>query len=449
MRLTEREKVAHLLRRFGLGASEAEIAYYGEGGYARAVERLLDYESVEEGFPVQLAHLRSGKNNNVQMPSVVLWWTSRLLMTRRPLQEKMTLFWHDHFATSASKVAAPLLMAQQNETIRRTATGSFRTLLKEVSQDPAMLYWLDNQENVKGKPNENFAREVMELFTLGIGHYTEQDVQEAARAFTGWSLRRQRDPEMGGAVGSFFLRQRLHDEQPKTVLGKTGNLGGEDVLDHLCDQPRTAEYLVEKMLAWFVAPKPKADTVRRFARIFHEADLQIEPLLREIMLSPEFVSEGSVRSIVKSPVDFVVPTLRQLGIGEAMARAYNPESPRKALAPAQAAAQSMKAMGMWLLYPPDVAGWEGGQSWISTATMVERMRWSERLFRAYPVARVFGSPEPEVLVRRAADIFDAPISAQKFQAVVDAARRTEAAALPAKAASVARLLFSLPEFQMS
>lgn len=189
---TDREKGAHLLRRFGLGASEAELDYYLKDGLNGAVDRLTEYESVDEGFNINPYDLQPEKAKNLPMPILTAWWIARMIATRRPLQEKMTLFWHDHFATSASKVKASEFMLQQNETLRQYATGNYRSLLTNMSKDPAMLFWLDNQENVRGKPNENFAREVMELFTLGVGNYSEKDVQEAARAFTGWSVMRSR-----------------------------------------------------------------------------------------------------------------------------------------------------------------------------------------------------------------------------------------------------------------
>src|SRR5579862_1345225 len=186
---TERQKGAHLLRRFGLGASEAELDYYlKDGGLNGAIEKLLNYENTDEGFKLDVDSFRNGKNNNINPQSVAVWWTARMLITQRPLQEKMTLFWHNHFATSGEKVTPGSMMYVQNDLLRQYATGNFREMLMAVSKDPAMLFWLDNQYNVKGKPNENFAREVMELFTLGIGNYTEQDIREGARAFTGWSI---------------------------------------------------------------------------------------------------------------------------------------------------------------------------------------------------------------------------------------------------------------------
>src|SRR5688572_9675267 len=187
---TERDKGAHLLRRFGLGASEAELDYYLKDGLSGAIDKLLDYDKANEGFDGEVEKFQN-QNGQLQPQAVGVWWTLRLVATQRPLQEKMTVFWHDHFATSASKVQNGPTMHRHNDVLRENATGNFKAFLTEVSKDPAMLFWLDNQYNVAGKPNENFAREVMELFTLGVDNgYNEQDIKEAARAFTGWSIGR-------------------------------------------------------------------------------------------------------------------------------------------------------------------------------------------------------------------------------------------------------------------
>ncbi|RYG80136.1 DUF1800 domain-containing protein, partial [bacterium] len=406
----DRERGAHLLRRFGMGASEAELDYYLQDGYKGAVERLLDPASTPEVGELDIETLRNAKGN-LPMPTVVAWWTMRLLTTRRPLLEKMVVFWHNHFATGADKVKAAPMMHLQNETLRAHALGGFEDLLVAVSKDPAMLYYLDNQENVRGKPNENFAREVMELFTLGIGHYTEGDVQEAARCFTGWSLKRggkQSEPE-------FLMRARLHDDGEKTVLGKTGNLGGEDVLKILCDHPQCATFLVTKLWNWFVYPNPEPATLAPFVKTFYESDLNVKTLLRAIMMSEEFHSERARRRSFKNPVDFCVVTLRQLGVGETMLGSKlgsgKPERARAGIA--AGAANAMRSQGMWLMYPPDVSGWKPGEAWVTTATMIERIGWASRLFgqsakgnipgvRAYDL--LVADPTPGGVVDRFASI---------------------------------------------
>src|SRR3569832_2176554 len=226
---TERERGAHLLRRFGLGASEAELDYYLQGGLDNAIERLLHYEDVKEPYDYDLIDLAALDQKNVNPQLASAWWILRLITARRPLQEKMTVFWHNHFATSAVFVVVGDLMFNQIELLRANATSDFHTILGEVSKDPAMLFWLDNQFNVKGKPNENFAREVMELFTLGIGNYTEKDIQEGARAFTGWTIRRLGARSQRPGSAEFLFRPVQHDDGTMTFLGKTGELNGEDI----------------------------------------------------------------------------------------------------------------------------------------------------------------------------------------------------------------------------
>ena len=465
---TDREKGAHLLRRFGLGTSEAELNYYLRGGLAGAIDKLLNYAAVDEGWALEVDTLRQD-NGNLPVAAVLGWWGGRLLATRRPLQEKMTLFWHDHFATSAAKVVQGPLMAEQNEMLRRNATGKFQKLLLEASQDPAMLFWLDNQYNVRGKPNENFAREVMELFTLGVGHYTEKDVQEAARALTGWTIGRV--ARGGGKPGaSFVFRPALHDDGLKTVLGKSGALTGEDLIAHLCAQTRTAQYIVTKIWEWFAYPNPGDALVERLTKTFRESDLDIQVLLRAIMNSSEFYSVKAERALYKNPIDFTVATCRQLGIGEALSagvRGQDAAAARPAHQPANRATQAASSMGMRLLFPPDVAGWDGGRAWISSATMVERIKWAEALFgqgpSASPGQRQFrfrfdayplfaDNPTPEGAVDALLSIFDAPLAASKKPQLVAAAQKASGGAVTrananATSAAISRLIFGSPEFQ--
>ncbi len=466
----DRDKVTHLLRRFGLGASEDEVNFYLEGGYDAAVDRLADYESAEEGFDVQIEDLEQGVLQVVRMPAVVNWWTLRMLMTRRPMQEKMTLFWHDHFATSASKVKFPMLMYAQNQILRKNATGNFRTLLSATSKDPAMLLWLDNQENSAGHANENFAREVMELFTLGIGHYTEKDVQEGARAFTGWTFQRGAGKGKIGKVkkqagATFSFTSRKHDSGNKTFLGNSGPLDGDDILNILCDQARTAEYITGKVWSWFVYPNPEIATIKRFADIFRAHNLEIKPLLKAIMRSPEFVSDRAVASEFKCPVDICVSTLRQLGIGETVGEAVRGAGKnvvRSEIVPAVLASDSMKKLGMSLMYPPDVSGWDGGAKWISSATLLQRIAWAERLFgkgkgqrspMRYATFQLFTKdPTPSGVVQKLLSVFDVRVKPEKADSLTGAAakacggRLTEANA-DATASAVCRLLFTSPEFQ--
>ncbi|MFQ3588034.1 MAG: DUF1800 domain-containing protein [Fimbriimonadaceae bacterium] len=470
---TERDRVAHLLRRFGLGSSEAEIDFYGEGGYAAAVDRLLAFESIDEGYDTSPDLFRTGDQNQLNPRQVQLWWIARLIVTKRPLQERLTVFWHDHFATSAAKVVQGPMMANHIEVLRSNAAGSFRSLLKATIQDPAMVFWLDNQFNVKGKPNENLAREIMELFTLGIGHYTEEDVKETARALTGWGLRRMRPNEPGanGRVAEFRFYPNQHDGGLKTIRGQTGPFDGEDVLNMLCDDPQTARHIVTKFWEWFVYPKPEPALVDRLAGGWRRNGLDIKALVREVALSTEFQSERAQRAVFKNPVDFAVAAVRQIGVGEplrtALASSVDGRAPRLALAPVLTVQQSMRAMGMDLVYPPDVAGWETGPAWITSATMVERIGFADRLFGAiapgsrrvqmrFPVFPLFAAnPTPEGAARRLVSVFDAPMPESKMAGLFEAAAKAASGGrvtpqnANAVAAAVSRLIFGSPEFQMA
>jgi uncharacterized protein (DUF1800 family) len=226
-----------------------------------------------------------------------------MLATRSPLTERMTLFWHNHFVSSQQKVRYTRLMYEQNVLLRRHAVGNFGELLHAVSKDPAMVIYLDSASNRKGKPNENFAREVMELFTLGEGNYSEQDIKEAARAFTGWSV----DPDSG----EFMFRRPAHDDGVKTVLGRSGNFDGDAVLDILLAQPQTAEFIVSKLWREFVSPAPDAMEVKRIARMFRDNRYNIKVALRALLTADAFYAPQNRAVLIKSPVELIVGTLRQ------------------------------------------------------------------------------------------------------------------------------------------
>lgn len=482
--------VAHLLRRFGLGASEQELDYYGSGTYEQAVEKLLNYESLPEIEinPQEFAN----KQGTVNLRVMQGLWYYRLLATQRPLEEKLTLFWHNHFATSAQKVENSYVFNNHVATLRANCFGSFRDLVLAVSKDPAMIYWLDNQENVKGKPNENFAREVMELFTLGIGHYTEKDVQEAARAFTGWGygVRTRINDQSPRRIDRFVFTPDRHDDGEKTVLGKTGNLNGDDVIDHLCAQPQTARFIAAKMWEWFAYPNPESALVDRLAKTFREADLNIKALVKAIALAPEFRSERSRRGLVKHPIDFVVCTARQLGAGARAAELlkFGQTNPRVneetglntnlivAIAPAFASRLATKAMGMELMYPPDVSGWKPGSAWLTSATMVERIKWADYLFIGAPPTATasnigggtggnrvptlamradailgVGTKMPDV-VKQLASIFDIELTSAQQKVMVESAEKVSGGSITVAnagptARAVCRLMFGAPEFQ--
>lgn len=277
------------------------------------------------------------------------WWFRTLLATRAPLREKMTLFWHDHFATSIQKVKLPALMMLQNDLFRRNALGNFRTLTHEIARDPAMMLYLDTQSSRKDHPNENFAREVMELFTLGEGHYTEQDIREAARAFTGYQLNRME--------GTVFHNKRQWDDGDKTVFGKTGKFDGDDVINLIFEQPQAARLMAGKLWEYFAAEDPPTALVETLASGFREAKYEVTPLLREIFLSKEFYAAEVMRNQVKSPIQFLVQMLRQLELREA---------------PQGYTIAAQQQLGQTLFMPPNVAGWDWGKAWINTSTLLTR-----------------------------------------------------------------------------
>ena len=276
------------------------------------------------------------------------WWAERMLDTRRPLEEKMALFWHGHFATAQSKVRDYRKMLLQIEMFERHATGNFGELLVAVAKDPGMLYYLDAGVNVKGAANENFAREVMELFTMDVGHYTERDVREAARAFTGWYFENL----------DFVVNEAQHDDGPKTFLGRTGSFDGVDVLEIILEQPVTAEYIASKIYRFFVREDPSPALQAQLGAVLRDNDYELRPLLETIFLSRDFYSEASYGAHIKGPVVHVVTMLKQLGAEDV------PGVPDFN--------DTTIALGQHLLNPPSVAGWAQGRAWITPALLLER-----------------------------------------------------------------------------
>ena len=286
--------------------------------------------------------------NAAENHRVALWWADRMVTTPRPLEEKLTFFWHGHFATSEAKVRDYRMMLVQNRMLRARASGNFRDLLLGIMRDPAMLVYLDNGENVKDHPNENFGRELLELFTLGVGNYIEQDIREASRAFTGWT----------NDVLEFRFDPALHDAGPKRFLGQEGDFGGEEIVDIILAQPATSEFIAAKLYRFFVREELSDSTRASLGKAFREADYQLKPLLRTIFLSRDFYSEPSVATQIKSPVQLFVSTYRKLGVKQ------TPTAPDFN--------QLTDPLGQSLLYPPNVAGWSGGRTWITPATLLER-----------------------------------------------------------------------------
>lgn len=375
-RLNDHEKMAHLLRRAGLSASRAEIEHYLPMGIEGATNRLLNYhEQPEEFNDEEIIKTLQQDRPRPEPQHAMGWWIYRLLTTTRPFQERIALFWHDHFATSSSKVRNGLYLQMQIQLFQRLGTGNFQELVLQVSRDPAMMVWLDGIANLKGKPNENYARELLELFTMGIGNYTEQDIAEAARAFTGWTIRR--------INGAFYFNESQHDKGEKLFLGQRGPWTGEDVIRMAVEYPATATFISAKVYEAFIndtAP-PDKKVVAALARTFTESGYNILALIKRALTSDTFWSERSIRRRVKSPSEFVIGAMRQMGLGERLREAGLQTSAGMRLSQAiiRMAASYMDRMGQTLLRPPSVKGWDSGTAWINSATMLERMRFADAI----------------------------------------------------------------------
>ncbi len=452
------ERLAHLRRRTGFSARPSEVEPLLALGIEGAVDKLLEspYDHAIDDDAV--LRVLQGDMNNLDPRAVAAWWLYRMLVSQQPIQERLALFWHNHFATSASKVQAGRLMLIQIQLFQRLGLDSFHTLALEVAKDPAMLVWLDGNRNVKGKPNENFARELFELFTMGIGHYTERDIQEAARAFTGWSFSR--------ATASFVFNRNQHDDGEKEVFGKRDRFTGEQVIAMAVEHPATARHLARKFYQHFIndVEPPDERTVEELARVFRESGYSIRALVRRLLLTPAFWSHLNWRKRVKSPVEFVVGALRQVGIGERL-RALNlgeGAGQRLLAAYLRLATQWTRRIGQALLYPPDVAGWEWGKAWISSTTMLERMRFAEFLLPARggvgfaTLNELVGAPTPRTLeefVQRLETLLDAPLQPRTRQSLmeylqqrggVNALRQRDRQTVQ----GALQIVFSAAEFQM-
>jgi uncharacterized protein (DUF1800 family) len=344
--------INHLLRRAGFGATPQELKYYCDLGYDATLDELLNPEGVNDDALEE--NIRQQEFDFTFADDLKRWWLYRMAFGRRPLAEKMTLFWHGHFATSDRKVSNAYAMYGQNQLFRKFALGNFHELLYNVSKDPAMIVWLDNQQNRKGKPNENYAREVMELFTLGAGNgYAEKDIKEAARAFTGW----QTQP------AGFFFNKNQHDEGEKTILGVSGNLNGDDVVDILVKQPAAGKFMARKLVKFYVADQPNEAMVNRIADVYVKSNYNIKQMMRAIFTDPAFLSEKAFHAKIKSPAELVVGTIKTLQI-----RKLDADLP-----------STMARMGQDLFMPPTVKGWDGGPAWIATGTMMERFNFANRV----------------------------------------------------------------------
>jgi uncharacterized protein (DUF1800 family) len=438
-----RSQVAHLLRRAGFGATEAELDQYTALGFAGALDRLLNPELVDDtAADQQLAPLTTELGDPKKIEPAKFWWLNRMLYTQRPLQEKVTLFWHNHFATANSKVGNAMLMLQQIQLFRDNGLGNFETLLQKVTRDPATLIWLDNRQNRKGATNENFAREVQELFTVGIGNYTEQDIKEAARAFTGHGL----DKNL-----TYVFNKAQHDAGLKTFQGQTGNFDADDILAILVRNPATARFITTKLFKFFAFDDPDSSTIDRLADTFVTSNFDIRSVLRDIFTGPEFLSPQAFHGQIKQPVDLVVGSLKSLNVQN-----VGPD-----------VTQTLRRMGQDLLNPPDVSGWKGGPAWLNATTLFERFNWGNRLAMGRDAAKPYfanvpqqvqthGVASPESLVDYYVGLLvDDDVTPEARQALVDYLNASgplaldDSGALDLKARGLVHLALAAPTYQLA
>lgn len=351
------EEAAHLLNRTTFHVSPEDVQAAIALGKKEAVRRLIAGEPLR-GNKTLLPPIEEVKADGKELKAdnitdLQTYWLYRMTVSDTPLVEKMTLFWHDHFATSYRKVGEIQLMRKQNELFRSMALGIFQELVLEIGRDPAIMLWLDSNSNKKGKPNENYAREVMELFTLGIGNYTEEDVKEAARAFTGWRYDR--------TAAQVLFQKKQHDDGLKKVLGETGNFNERTVVDVLFRQEALAPYMARNLLEYFGTANPPEAWVNQVAADF-AAKETVGEVLQSLFLSDEFYKPEYRLTIVKSPAEYVAGIVKALEI---------PISKNFISA--------MRKMGQELYMPPDVNGWEGGADWLIASSLLARSQFAESI----------------------------------------------------------------------
>ena len=378
--MASREEIAlmgHLMRRAGFGTARGELQERVDKGYEATVEELLHPEWFDPIDEDLLYRFLPGYEGALGPPLNQADWVYRMVNTERPLEEKMALFWHQLFATGNSKVDNPPELTQQIVMFREFGLGKFRDLLVELARNPAMIFWLDNNGNHRGAINENWGRELLELFSMGVGNYSEDDIKEASRAFTGWTIgpKIPRNP-LGRFYWSFEYRPEDHDDGEKTFLGHTGNLDGQDVIDIVVRQPATARFLARHLYNFFVADEPQVpswnitppndpDAIDQLIAAYDESDGDVRAMLRALFNSKFFKDARFSR--VKSPTELVIGTARLAG---------NFEGPRPGL---NALAFECAYQGQELLNPPSVESWHTGTEWIDGGALVRRVNFAANL----------------------------------------------------------------------
>ena len=440
MALTVRDKVAHLYRRFSFGGTLAEIDEGVSVGLDATIKKLVDYESVPTNFNVHPYEFAWNEDEKVEAePGTYrfrLWWILAMGASNRPLQEKLALFWHSHFAVSEKKVENGPMMLDYMQTLRSGANGPFSELLKSVAKLPAMMRYLDMERAFKGHPNENFAREVMELFTMGIGNYSENDVQEVSRALTGWGfidtfyeggknnterlMTLYRDKR---TASTFCLMPTMRDSEPKTILGQTKDFDGDQVLEMLANRPETAKFICKKLWEFFAYEGPEPAVIEKLAGVFLKSKGNIKQVMMAIATTPEFYGEKCFLKGYKSPADYVIGNVRQMNLGTELLLMRGKEAhptkpvPKVLVDQVGAMAYYMFKQGLDICYPDDVSGWKWGKNWINSATMTSRMQYNGMM--------IYGAKGPWVAAKTTASIMGAgspatpELAVERFKAMFD------------------------------
>jgi uncharacterized protein (DUF1800 family) len=455
-------KAAHLLNRAGFGGTIEEVRKVLDMGPADSVDWLLDFKdqnaeeqgtdqpdlSAIEGLPKTFRELyrqaadkseadkkllrqKLQMSNREAVLATVAWWMRRMVDGPYPLQEKLTLFWHGHFVTSDKDERSASLMWKQNELLRKNAVGNFRTFVREISRDPAMLDYLNNTQNRKAHPNENYARELMELFTLGIGNYTEDDVKQGARAFTGWA----HDGD------DYIFRKFDHDDGIKTFLGRRGNFNGDDIIDIILSQEVASRFISNKLFRFFAYEEIDDMLADSLGYEFRQANYEIRPLVKLILNSQAFYSPQAIGAQIKSPLQLVLGTIRQMNLSM-------PRQPQILLGP-------LNQMGQVPFSPPNVRGWPGGRMWINTSTLFVRYNTGYRLIDGQlPKAdksklneETKDAPDAGAVVDYWINrLIQRPIASDKRQVLIDALGSS-----PQQEQSVRKmiqLIVSMPDYQL-
>jgi uncharacterized protein (DUF1800 family) len=446
-------RVVHLHRRAGFAATWGEIQRDLKDGPKASIDRLLAGKSRSQGVPEDFESTAAQLAETASFDTLRMkaWWIYRIYFGPDPFGERLTLLWHNHFATSNAKVNDPGAMRRQNQLFRELGRAPFGKLLNAVLRDPALLVWLDAPTNRKGHPNENLARELMELFTLGIGHYTETDVKEAARALTGWAGAGKAVDQRGrmAAAGPFHEDSAEHDEGEKIILGRTGPWKGTDLVRMLLEHPATAHRLAVRLCELFMGEGAvDAASVQALAAGLREHDLDIGWAVETMLRSRAFFAEANLGNRALGPVEFVVGPARALEL-------FDPPPSTLLLADWSA------RLGQDLFYPPNVGGWSGGRAWISTRSMIGRANYAAALvsgglnrgaerFDALGLAQRQGRADDleSILAWYGALLFGAP-PARPWRDRLLAALGAKATAEPETARRAVALLLASPEAQLA